>query len=299
MKGSTSKSKTTSASKGGVSPKKTKLPERTREETEGEASSPDRKSETESEENENTTKDSEVSSEEVDEIDDEEEEEAHNKASSFQPPKDFVEHQSTVKTKFDAASLGDDTELWLIRIPNTVSIEKLEGLTVKLPQTKQSDDTQPLAKLDNGKFGLFARDEDTSETDGLGCLLPNKKRGGLTFASKPFSRFLTVNAVASLPDATAAAEEILSRVPSPPKHPEGLKMRFKPYGFDTGAPAATATKRSHDESAMEVDTPETPRKSAKKEKGKKSKAADAEEGEEDASAKKKKKKKEKKHKSEG
>lgn len=37
-----------------------------------------------------------------------------------------------------------------------------------------------------------------------------------------------------IPDSTEVAKEILSRPVEPRPQPDGLKMRFKPYGFDTG-----------------------------------------------------------------
>lgn len=53
-------------------------------------------------------------------------------------------------------------------------------------------------------------------------------------ASKEVKHKLILDEHVAIPDSTEVAKEILSRPVEPRPQPEGLKMRFKPYGFDTG-----------------------------------------------------------------
>ncbi|CAG8453946.1 4109_t:CDS:2 [Ambispora gerdemannii] len=69
----------------------------------------------------------------------------------------------------------------------------------------------------------------------ISLLLPsNKKNGNLILEPMQFDRHLTVTRLYDIPDPTEAALKILSEPKIPLEPPAGLKMQFKPYGFDTG-----------------------------------------------------------------
>ncbi|KAI7886537.1 hypothetical protein K492DRAFT_177326 [Lichtheimia hyalospora FSU 10163] len=193
-------------------------------------------------------------------------------------PSGFKEYKG--KAPFDIDS--DDKELWLIRVPSNVSVEQLSNMKIQVPSHKNQ--TKSLGKLnlgDEGSFGLYQvpnEDQDTGisgqEMSGFTVMLPTKD-GKLRIASKEVKHKLILDEQVAIPDSTEVAKEILSRPVEPRPQPDGLKMRFKPYGFDTGAPITTETKASNKGA---VDKEEKKRKRSTeegKEKKKKSKKSSA------------------------
>ncbi|KAI9269201.1 DNA-directed RNA polymerase I, subunit RPA34.5 [Phascolomyces articulosus] len=165
-------------------------------------------------------------------------------------PTGYTEFKQTSKTSFNTEKIHDnnDNELWLIRVPDNVSLDKLKGLEIKLPSSKKQS-RKPLAKLNdkNNEYALYrvpqANDEKGDEQDdedvgvsgqemaGFTCLLPED--GYLAYAPKEFSQYLILDEQVNVPDSLEIAKEISSRPPAKRDQPENLQMRFKPYGFDT------------------------------------------------------------------
>ncbi|KAI7907623.1 uncharacterized protein BX663DRAFT_491493 [Cokeromyces recurvatus] len=151
--------------------------------------------------------------------------------------------------------LDDDKELWLIRIPDNIDEKELVNMKFKLPSDKASK--KPLGKMEKegDKYALYKVPTTTdlkSGSDGesdesldigisghemlsLDCLVPTREdNGNLTFAPKKFSQYLILNQVIDIPDTTILAQSILDRPVYKREQPEGLKMRFKPYGYYSG-----------------------------------------------------------------
>lgn len=53
-------------------------------------------------------------------------------------------------------------------------------------------------------------------------------------APKQFDQYLILNQVVDIPDSTAFAQSVLSTPVYKRDQPEGLQMRFKPYGYYSG-----------------------------------------------------------------
>lgn len=67
----------------------------------------------------------------------------------------------------------------------------------------------------------------------------NKKKGKRNVAKiikapKQFEQYLILNQVVDIPDSTAYAQAVLETPVYKRDQPEGLKMRFKPYGYYSG-----------------------------------------------------------------
>ncbi|KAK9768777.1 hypothetical protein K7432_000297 [Basidiobolus ranarum] len=191
----------------------------------------------------------------------------------FQPPEEFTLANFNKESHFQVSELDESKELWLIRVPVEITTEQLNGLKIKLPEGK-SKKIASLKGSSEQEYELFETLEENEkvnsrggqEMDAMYCLLPNNSKGN-SYSSAPakFTRKLNLVQKVDIPDSTEVATTIRDREYVPREHPEGLKMRFKPYGFDTG------DKR--DISSVES-VPETPLKSkkAKKEKSTKKKS---------------------------
>jgi hypothetical protein len=56
----------------------------------------------------------------------------------------------------------------------------------------------------------------------------------IIIAPKKFDQLLILNQVVDIPDSTALAQSILDKPVYKRDQPEGLTMRFKPYGYYSG-----------------------------------------------------------------
>jgi hypothetical protein len=66
-------------------------------------------------------------------------------------------------------------------------------------------------------------------------------------APKPIKHKLILDEKVEIPDTTEIGEEIKNKPWPIREQPQGMQMRFKPYGFDTCVPVTTKKekKRSH------------------------------------------------------
>ncbi|KAI9495821.1 DNA-directed RNA polymerase I, subunit RPA34.5 [Zychaea mexicana] len=176
----------------------------------------------------------------------------------YRAPSGFRTFKSSAESTFSSEKITakKDSELWLIRVPNNVPLDKLNGLEIKLPSEK--DSRKPLAKLNHkNEYALYRvpqeddgkqdddNDNDEGDNDmgisgqemaGFTCLLP--EGGYLAYAPKEFSQYMILDEQVNVPDSIEIAKEISSRPPAKRDQPENMKMRFKPYGFDTvGVPS--------------------------------------------------------------
>ncbi|KAI9199865.1 DNA-directed RNA polymerase I, subunit RPA34.5 [Polychytrium aggregatum] len=164
---------------------------------------------------------------------------------SFKPPANYA------KASIDAGRAGPfdidalnakDTEIWLIRVPEGLPLGALSDVTIPVGKLADSgDDDEPLAKIthsgSDGKeiFALEAVNdwEQTGEMGEFSVVVPSRKRGQLKIAPShrikqfnvaPYVRLPTKNELAT------AGQKIIDIPYKPRVHPEGLKMREKPYG---------------------------------------------------------------------
>ncbi|KAI9301279.1 DNA-directed RNA polymerase I, subunit RPA34.5 [Cunninghamella echinulata] len=138
----------------------------------------------------------------------------------------------------------DDKEIWLIRVPQQVEKKSLDSLSFKYPKTAgkplsklliNEKDTFTLYKVPEGKDLEADVGISGQEMLGFNCLLPSKnKQGKLVFAPKKISNYLILDEEVAIPDGTLLSESIRDTPITKREHPEGLKMRYKPYGYYTG-----------------------------------------------------------------
>ncbi|KAI9474061.1 MAG: DNA-directed RNA polymerase I, subunit RPA34.5 [Benjaminiella poitrasii] len=196
-------------------------------------------------------------------------------------PEGFQPTLSKFDSPFDKEILlNDDKELWLIRIPDNMTEEDLANMKIKSPSEKATK--KPLGKTEkNGdKYALYKvptatdlkteSDEEAEDNVDIGisgqemisldCLVPTRENNGqLTFAPKKFSQYLILNQVVDIPDTTIMAQSILDKPVYKREQPEGLKMRFKPYGYYSGE--VTTNDDSIKAVAAEDETPKKRKRS--------------------------------------
>ncbi|CAO3636135.1 unnamed protein product [Cunninghamella blakesleeana] len=149
-------------------------------------------------------------------------------------------------TVYDAEGLedSDDKEIWLIRVPRQIKSDNLKSLTFKYPKTEGKSLAELKLNENKDKYTLYKVPEGkTLESDvgisgqemlGLTCLLPSKDNSGkLVFAPKKFSNYLILDEEVIIPDGITISETIRDTPITKREHPEGLKMRYKPYGYFT------------------------------------------------------------------
>ncbi|KAI9311989.1 hypothetical protein BX666DRAFT_1991675 [Dichotomocladium elegans] len=178
-------------------------------------------------------------------------------------PSEYQEFNGTAPYTVDLGN--DESELWLIRVPENVTEEQLKNIKIPIPMSdkEQNDDSddedeeeddeeeeaKALATISDNKgstYSLYKVPDNVDngiggqEMAGLTVMLP--ANGKLAFASKPVKKYFVLDEEINVPDSREAAEAILAKPLIPRPQPEGLKMRFKPYGFDTGAPTTQPEK---------------------------------------------------------
>ncbi|KAI8361770.1 hypothetical protein BD560DRAFT_404671 [Blakeslea trispora] len=76
------------------------------------------------------------------------------------------------------------------------------------------------------------------------CLVPSREHHGqFVFAPKQFDQYLILNETVDIPDTTTLAHAILNTPVYKREQPEGLQMRFKPYGYYSEETPSTKRKR--------------------------------------------------------
>ncbi|KAJ2850890.1 hypothetical protein IWW36_001516 [Coemansia brasiliensis] len=231
--------------------------------------------------------------------------------SPYEAPIDFEKQKGSTAKQFELSAI-EGKELWLLRIPDNVSLKELDGLTIKNPKRAQNGVVGKLTSGSNSfqiissvngsanefkamaEMNLLVPDDDDDEKSTL-SLLPNR-------CTKMFSIVEDIE----IPDSTKHAQEILDREPPLRAQPENMKMKFIPFGFYSAEEyMAIANGKSEDISladgpvAANVDA--APEKPKKRKKSKKEAASNDEmdvdaDGDSSRKAKKEKKEKEKKKK---
>ncbi|KAI8083761.1 DNA-directed RNA polymerase I, subunit RPA34.5 [Thamnidium elegans] len=212
-------------------------------------------------------------------------------------PTGFKATLSKYASPFDKeVVIDDDKELWLIRIPDNLSEKDLVNMKMKVPTQKATKKALAKYEKDDDKYALYKVPTEEDMEDGepvdLGisghemvafdCLVPSREDNGkLAFAPKKFDQYLILNQVVDIPDSTSYAQSVLDTPVYKRDQPEGLKMRFMPYGYYSGQvtkdvemvkeePIEEEPKRKR----VSEDDNETEKKKAKKEKKEKKEKKD-------------------------
>ncbi|KAJ1831084.1 hypothetical protein LPJ63_004526 [Coemansia sp. RSA 2711] len=200
---------------------------------------------------------------------------------SYEAPADFEKLQGSAAEKFNLSAV-EDKELWLLRVPDNLSLKHLEGLTIKHPKSARNgvvgnitagSTSFQLISSTNGLGGEFKAmaemnmlvpDDVDDDTQSLLTLLPTR-----------CTEMLSVVEQINIPDSTKLAQEILSQVPPARPQPENMKLRFIPYGFYSAEEykALANGKSSVEMSDGPAEVPATPKKRKKAKLSQKASAA--------------------------
>lgn len=142
---------------------------------------------------------------------------------------------------WDSLKTSEDTELWIIRVPEGIKPKALDGLKVDVPSSSQT------ARIGSAKHRHVHYDiwslgkEQTDQVGGqeiknVSCLLPRPEKGGKLYlapSSIP-TRHLVFSAIPALPtpdsSETSDPSDSFTNPPRPTYPKEFLKHRFMPYG---------------------------------------------------------------------
>ncbi|KAJ2582010.1 hypothetical protein GGH95_001769 [Coemansia sp. RSA 1836] len=212
----------------------------------------------------------------------------------YEPPVDFYRQRGVPATRFKHSAIAKDgKELWLLRVPDNVSLKDLEGLKIKHPKSAvhgilaettassgakatyqiiSSDATSGSAEFRGmAEMNVLLpdndddEDEDDEDDDNISIkLLPNR-----------CTRLLSMVEKIDIPDSTAYAKQIAARERPLRLQPDNMKLRFIPYGYysaeeyaamDNAPPVAAAAAAAPDTSADVVEEPPRKKKKTKTDK---------------------------------
>ncbi|KAJ2778774.1 hypothetical protein H4R18_004397 [Coemansia javaensis] len=155
----------------------------------------------------------------------------------YEPPEGFEQQKGSTAALFDAAAV-DGKELWLLRIPDNVSIKHLDGVQIKHPKGA-SDGVLGEVAVAGATYQICspAAGAAAAEFGGMRemrLLVPDSDdadRAMLTLLPNGCKRLLSVTEKVDVPDATEYACAIAAREPAARPQLEDMKLRFIPYGF--------------------------------------------------------------------
>lgn len=165
--------------------------------------------------------------------------EGENPHWAYKPPPGYKLFDHAFETEtfdWDSVQKDDDLEIWLIRVPDLVKPQHLDGLEIDAPSSSRSGQVGSLSRKSTVYDIWSMGDDDTEfagaeELRGLSCLLPRRRKmGKLYVAPKEIARHLVVSAQ---PSRASPPEHpsILHQNPPRPSHPkELLKHHFVPCG---------------------------------------------------------------------
>ncbi|KIJ63359.1 hypothetical protein HYDPIDRAFT_29611 [Hydnomerulius pinastri MD-312] len=180
---------------------------------------------------------------------------------AYQPPAGAVLLDHAVEPEefdWDMVKDDDDTEIWLIRVPDSIKEKHLEGLEVDPPSSSRTARVGGLTRK-NSTYDVWSiADDDTDviggeELRGVSCLLPRKKKKGkLCTAPKAIARHIIIAAQPPIP-AVPEHQPIVHQNPPRPSYPKDvLKHHFTPYGARSGENATSLNV------SMDVDHADSP-----------------------------------------
>ncbi|KAI6004917.1 hypothetical protein EDD15DRAFT_1025144 [Pisolithus albus] len=168
--------------------------------------------------------------------------------------------------EWDTVRNNDDLELWLIRVPDSIKAQHLEGVEIDRPLSSRTARVGSLTRK-NVMHDIWSTGDDETDFIGgeelrcLSCLLPRKKKKGkLCIAPKPIARHIIISAREAVPTAPKH-QPIIHQNPPRPSYPKDvLKHQFVPYGARSQSDILTAEESMDMESLAPPDiTSEKPR----------------------------------------
>ncbi|KAF9228851.1 hypothetical protein BS17DRAFT_772585 [Gyrodon lividus] len=162
---------------------------------------------------------------------------------AYEPPAGAVLLDHAIESKpfeWDALKDDEDTEIWLIRVPDSIKAKHLVELEIDTPSSSRTARVGSITRK-NAAYDVWSiGDDDTDvvggeELRGLSCLLPRKKKKGkLCIAPKAISRHIVVSAQPVVPT-VPEHQPIIHQNPPRPSYPKDvLKHRYIPYGARSG-----------------------------------------------------------------
>ncbi|KAJ2861146.1 hypothetical protein GGH94_005097 [Coemansia aciculifera] len=203
-----------------------------------------------------------------------------SKSTRYEPPADFYRQKGVPAAHFKHSAITNDgKELWLLRVPDNVSLKDLDGLKIKHPKSAvqgilaettassgakstyqiiSSDAASGSAEFKGmAELNILLPDDDEDDEDDISLtLLPNRCTHLLSMVEK-----------IDIPDSKAYAKEISVRERPPRQQPDNMKLRFIPYGFYSAEDYASMDKAPVDIAMPDVNADvaaeEPPRKKKK------------------------------------
>ncbi|KAI6017438.1 hypothetical protein EDC04DRAFT_3144368 [Pisolithus marmoratus] len=190
---------------------------------------------------------------------------------AYKPPPGAILLDHTVDPgpfEWDTIRNNDDLELWLIRIPDSIKANHLDGLEIDQPVSPRTARVGSLTRK-NAAYDIWSAGDDETDLIGgeelrsLSCLLPRKKRKGkLCIAPKNIARHIIISVQQATPTAPETQPIIHQNPPRPSYPKEVLKHQFVPYGARSQLSLATEESMEVESSVLPDTVPEEPREEA-------------------------------------
>ncbi|KAL7269236.1 hypothetical protein RUND412_008110 [Rhizina undulata] len=170
--------------------------------------------------------------------------------SAYKPPPSFkiIPPSSSITSNPFSAKNLEGKELWFITAPSAAPLSKIEEIN-----PVDVEEGNPILEAKNGRRyclqskGKCEDGDDEESTAGISIAVPDGK-GGYRIVNKPISKALQL--VEALPTPPTISTFQIPKSKPVREQPEGLRMRFKPIGFE--GPEDAVTK---DVDMMDLDTP--------------------------------------------
>ncbi|KAJ2831706.1 hypothetical protein GGI24_001488 [Coemansia furcata] len=235
-----------------------------------------------------------------------------SKSTHYEPPADFHRQKGVPAAHFMHSAIAKDgKELWLLRVPDNVSLKDLEGLKIKHPKSavqgilaETTASSGPKATYQIISSEAASGSAEFKGMAELNVLLPDDddedddEDVSLTLLPNRCTRLLSMVEKIDIPDSTAYAKQISVRERPARQQPDNMKLRFIPYGFYSAEDYAAMDNAPVNIAMPDVDAPaEEPPRKKKKTKTEESSATDETKKKDKKDKKEKKDKKSKKEKS--
>ncbi|KAJ2472790.1 hypothetical protein GGI02_001348, partial [Coemansia sp. RSA 2322] len=176
--------------------------------------------------------------------------------SRYVPPKDFLLQKGSVAEALTHSSISKSgRELWLLRVPDNVSLKDLDGLEIKHPRAATNGIVAEIASTSSKPaYQIVTSDDNASvpaEFNGMAemnILVPDDSEEDsadmLTLLPGRCTRLLSMVENIVIPSPIDYAHEISVRERPPRQQPDNMKLRFIPYGFYSAEEYAAMDQKS-------------------------------------------------------
>ncbi|KAJ2490485.1 hypothetical protein IWW37_003141 [Coemansia sp. RSA 2050] len=170
------------------------------------------------------------------------------KSTRYEPPADFYRQKGVPAAHFKHSAITKKgKELWLLRVPDNVSLKDLDGLKIKHPKSAVHGIlAETTASTGKATFQIISSEATNGSAEfksmaEMNVLLPDDNDNedededeediSLTLLPNRCTRLLSMVEKIDIPDSTTYAKQILTRERPPRQQPDDMKLRFIPYGF--------------------------------------------------------------------